>query len=69
MKPREKWICWELSREKIDRAVKRVGVNPGSLREEDYNNIARKFEEQLKKVNKQQWEVILEDAIEAVVRL
>jgi len=69
MKPREKWICWELSKEYIDRTARRVGVNPGSLREEDYNNIARKFEEQLKKVNKQQWELILEDAIETVVRL
>jgi hypothetical protein len=69
MKPRENWICWELSREEIDRAAKRVGVDPGSLREEDYNNIARKFEEQLKKVNKQQWEVILEDAVETMVRL
>ena len=68
MKSREKWVCWELSREEIDRAAKRVGVNPGSLREEDYNNIARKFEEQLKKVNKQQWEVILEDEIERITR-
>ena len=69
MKPREKWICWELSKENIDRTARGVGVNPGSLREEDYNNIARKFEEQLKKANKQQWELILEDAIETVVRL
>lgn len=68
MKSREKWVCWELSREEIDRAAKRVGVNPGSLREEDYNNIARRFEEQLKKVNKQQWEVILEDEIERITR-
>jgi len=53
-----------LRREDIERTARRVGVNPGSLREKDYNNIARKFEEQLKKVNKQQWQVILEDAIE-----
>ena len=56
-----------MSREEIDRTAKTVGANPGSLREEDYNNIARKFKEQLKKVNKQQWEVILEDAIEREV--
>ena len=68
MKPREKWICWELSKEDIDRNARRVGVNPGNLREEDYNNIARKFEEQVKKVNKQQWEVILEDAVERIAR-
>ena len=68
MKPREKWVCWELSREEIDRAAKKVGVNPGSLREEDYNIIARKFKEQLKKVNKQQWEVIFEDAVERIAR-
>ena len=67
MKSKEKWICWELSRVEIERAAKRVGVNPGSLKEKDYNNIARKFKEQLKKVNKQQWEIILEDVIERVV--
>ena len=68
MKPREKWVCWELSREEIDRAAKRVGVDPEKLTAQDYENIARKFEEQLKKVNKQQWEVILEDEIERITR-
>ena len=67
MKPREKWVCWELSRKEIDRVARMVGVNPGSLREKDYNNIAGKFKEQLKKVNKHQWQVILEDAIERSV--
>ena len=67
MKPREKWVCWELSRKEIDRVARMVGVNSGSLREKDYNNIARKFEEQLKKVSKQQWELILEDTIEREV--
>ena len=33
MKPREKWICWELSKEDIDRTARRVGVNTGSFRE------------------------------------
>ena len=67
MKPREKWVCWDLSREEIESTARRVGVNPGSLREKDYNNIARKFKEQLKKVNSYQWQVILEDAIEREV--
>jgi hypothetical protein len=57
-----------LSREEIDRAARRVGVNPGKLTARDYENIARKFEEHLKKVNKQQWEVILEDAVERIAR-
>ena len=68
MKPREKWVCWELRREEIESTARRVGVNPGSLREEDYNIIARKFKKQLKKVNKQQWEIILEDEIERIAR-
>jgi len=68
MKPREKWVCWELSREEIESTAKRVGVNPEKLTAQDYENIARKFKEQLKKVNKQQWEIILEDAVERIVR-
>ena len=67
MKPREKWVCWKLSREEIESTARRVGVDPGKLTAQDYENIARKFEEQLKKVNKQQWEIILEDAIERKV--
>jgi len=68
MKPREKWVCWELSREEIESTAKRVGVNPEKLTAQGYENIARKFKEQLKKVNKQQWEIILEDAVERIVR-
>ena len=67
MNAREKWVCLELSRKEIDRVARRAYFNPGSLREKDYNNIAKKFKEQLKKVNKQQWEIILEDTVEREV--
>ena len=67
MKAREKWVCWELSRKEIDRVAKRVGVDPEKLTVQDYENIVIKFKEQLKKVNKQQWEIILEDTVEREV--
>jgi hypothetical protein len=62
-----KWDCWELSRKEIESTARKVGVGPGKLTAKDYENIARNFEKELKKVNKQQWEIILEDVIERVV--
>ena len=62
MKAREKWVCWELSRKEIDRAARRVGLNPGTLTAQVYENISKKFKEEFKKVDKQQWKLILEDA-------
>ena len=67
MKAREKWVCLELSRKEIDRVARRVGVDPEKLTVQDYKNIVIKFKEQLKKVNKQQWEIILEDTVEREV--
>ena len=64
---KQKWVCWELSRRDIENTARRLGVGPGKFTAQDYDNIAKKFEEQLKKVNKQQWEIILEDAIEREV--
>lgn len=68
MTAKEKWVCWELSRKEIDRIARRAGVGPGKFSARDYENIVRTFEKELKKVNKQQWEIILEDVIERVVR-
>jgi hypothetical protein len=67
MTTKEKWACWELSREDIARTARSVGVDPGKLTAQDYENIAKKLEEKLKKVNKYQWEIILEDEIERML--
>ena len=63
----EKWICWELSEEDIDRTARRIGVDPRKLTTQDYENIAKKFRHEFKKVNRQ-WLLILEDAIETMAR-
>lgn len=64
----KEWICWILSKKEIDSTANRVGLNPKKLKENDYKNIVKKFTEELKKANRQ-WELILDNAVETVVRL
>lgn len=63
---KEKWGCWELSREEIESNARRVGVDPGKLTQ-DYKKITEKFRREFTKVRRQ-WQQILEDKIERIAR-
>jgi len=39
----EKWICWTLSKEDMDKAAERLGKNQEKLTEMDYEEIIRHF--------------------------
>ena len=64
---KKEWVCWTLSKDQIDMAAKAAGLEPKRRTRKDYKNIVRKFSESLKKENRS-WELILEDAIETMVR-
>ena len=64
---KKEWVCWTLSKDQIDMAAKAAGLEPQRLTRKDYKNIVRKFSEGLKKENRG-WKLILEDAVETVVR-
>ena len=67
MKKQKEWLCWKLSRDQIDITAKTVGINPYRLTEKNYEDVARKFKKEFEKKNRQ-WKIILEDAIETMVR-
>ena len=68
MKKQKEWICWKLRKDQVDKAAKTVGINPDQITGKNYEDVARKFIDTFKKVNRQ-WELILEDAIETKVKL
>ena len=64
---KRQWICWILRKDQIDSAAKAVELSPKKITEDNYEDIAREFIKEFQRENRQ-WERILEDAIETVVR-
>ena len=65
---KKEWVCWKLSKDQIDSSARVVGLDPKRLAEKNYGDIAKVFMKELQRENRQ-WKLILEDAIETVVRL
>jgi len=64
---KKEWVCWKLRKDQIDSAAKAVGLNSKRLTEKNYEDIVREFIKEFKKENVR-WRILLEDAIETVVR-
>jgi len=61
-----RWECWVLTRDDIEEAAERMGVNPESLTEDKLEDIALCFKKGFE-ASLPDWEPILECAVEAVM--
>ncbi|MEI7639502.1 MAG: hypothetical protein WCJ37_19460 [Syntrophus sp. (in: bacteria)] len=62
MTERAEWPCWTPSKEEIDDAAQKLGVNTDAFSSGDYDEIERKFIKGCGWSN-ESWENILEEAV------
>ena len=62
MNNKNEWFCWTLSKEDIDHVAQRLGINPKTFTDDDYEEIGRTFIKGFGWSN-EEWELILEEAI------